>query len=475
VTWEGGCDGQDRDRRRRRHRGLAAAQALTQTGWQVTLLEQAPEFGPVGAGITLVPNAVRALDQIGLGEQLRARGMAHGAAGLRTASGRWLLRTSVEELEQRFGVPAFALHRADLHRMLADAVPAASLRIGHRVTSASDDRDQATVAWQGPGGPGTASADLVVAADGVHSRLRAGLFPEHPGPAYAGYVTWRGLVPAQAAPALRPAPAVTETWGRGKRFGIVPLAGGQVYWWYATASLPEGAHADDHLADLGARHRGWHAPIPQLLQAIPLPALLRHDIYHLDTPLPRYVSGGGRVVLLGDAAHALTPDLRQGARLALEDAVTLAASANRQADVPAALAAYDQARRARTQRLVRVSAQFGRIAQWQGPLAARLRDACRPHPGRRLPARQRRDPVVEPARSPGTRPTGTPDGDTRQAASLAPTAPVVPASGAPKLRRQTRPARTTTRTVATPAGWKRSTAQSNLIARCGRRVWHGYA
>ena len=308
VTWEGGCDGQDRDRRRRRHRGLAAAQALTQTGWQVTLLEQAPEFGPVGAGITLAPNAVRALDQIGLGEQLRARGMAHGAAGLRTASGRWLLRTSVEELEQRFGVPAFALHRADLHRMLADAVPAASLRIGHRVTSASDDRDQATVAWQGPGGPGTASADLVVAADGVHSRLRAGLFPEHPGPAYAGYVTWRGLVPAQAAPALRPAPAVTETWGRGKRFGIVPLAGGQVYWWYATASLPEGAHADDHLADLGARHRGWHAPIPQLLQAIPLPALLRHDIYHLDTPLPRYVSGGGP----GRAARRrrACPDLR---------------------------------------------------------------------------------------------------------------------------------------------------------------------
>lgn len=267
---------------------------------------------------------------------------------------------------------------------------------------------------------------------------------------------------------------MTETWGRGKRFGIVRLAGrctgGTPPPRYPRVPTPTTTWPTWALAIAAGtrRSRSYCRPSHyQLCCATTSTTWTR--LCHATS------AAAARVVLLGDAAHALTPDLRQGARLALEDAVTLAASANRQADVPAALAAYDQARRARTQRLVRVSAQFGRIAQWQGPLAARLRDACRPHPGRRLPARQRRDPVVEPARSPGTRPTGTPDGDTRQAASLAPTAPVVPASGAPKLRRQTRPARTTTRTVATPAGWKRSTAQSNLIARCGRRVWHGYA
>jgi 2-polyprenyl-6-methoxyphenol hydroxylase-like FAD-dependent oxidoreductase len=240
------------------------------------------------------------------------------------------------------------------------------------VTSVQQGQDQAAVTYQGPDGPGTASADLVVAADGIHSQLRAALFPQHPGPTYAGYITWRGLVPAQATPPLGPAAAVTETWGRSKRFGIVPLADGQVYW-YATASLPEGAHADDDLADLAARYRGWHAPIPELLEATPPRSLLRHDIYHLRTPLPRYTAG--RVALLGDAAHALIPDLGQGACLALEDAVTLAAAMTRDADVPAALAAYDQARRSRTQRLVRASAQVGRIAQWQGPLATTLRDA----------------------------------------------------------------------------------------------------
>ena len=155
--------------------------------------------------------------------------MVHGTAALRSSSGRWLMRARAEELEERSGVPTFALHRADLHRMLADAAGGASLRTTHQVTSVELGHDQATVTYHGPGGPGTGSADLVVAADGIHSRLRSVLFPTHPGPAYAGYITWRGLVPAEAAPPLGPAAAVTETWGRGRRFGIVPLAGGQVY------------------------------------------------------------------------------------------------------------------------------------------------------------------------------------------------------------------------------------------------------
>jgi 2-polyprenyl-6-methoxyphenol hydroxylase-like FAD-dependent oxidoreductase len=351
--------------------GLATARALLRRGWTVTVLEQAPAFGAVGAGIVLAPNGARAMDWLGLGQQLRARGMAHGAAGIRAASGRWLLRTRVEDLQRRFGAPAFALHRADLHQLLVDASTAATLRTGHQVTSVSQGRDAATVRYDGPDGPGTATAEVVVAADGVNSRLRATLFPDHPGPTYAGYRTWRGLLPAPATPAIPIGAAATETWGRGRRFGIVPLADGQLYW-YATASLPSRSPAEDGLADLAAAYRGWHAPIPQVLAATPPQALLRHDIYHLQTPLRRFAAG--RVALLGDAAHALTPDLGQGACLALEDAVTLAVAIGGQADVPAALAAYDQARRARTQRLVRASWTAGRIAQWRNPLAAGLRD-----------------------------------------------------------------------------------------------------
>jgi 2-polyprenyl-6-methoxyphenol hydroxylase-like FAD-dependent oxidoreductase len=125
--------------------GLATARGLLHMGWEVTLYEQARSFGPVGAGITLAPNAVRALDWLGLGAELRSRGMAHGAAGIRDASGRWLMRTRVEALEARFGVPSFALHRADLHEMLlAGAV--ASLIPASAFLRMSDE----TLGWRPP-------------------------------------------------------------------------------------------------------------------------------------------------------------------------------------------------------------------------------------------------------------------------------------------------------------------------------------
>lgn len=351
--------------------GLAVTRGLLQAGWDVTVLEQAPAFAPVGAGLSLAPNGVRAFDWLGLGAELRSRGVAEGAGGIRTASGRWLVRTGMETLAQRFGVPSFALHRSELHRMLTDAVEAASLRTGHEVTSVDQTGDEVTVTFQGPGGSGQESADLVIAADGVHSRVRGQLFPDHPGVAYAGYITWRGVVPASAAAEIGVPELITETWGRGRRFGLVPLADGQIYW-FAGASFPEGAHADDGVADVAARHRGWHAPIPEVLRHTPASSLLRHDIYYLDVPLPSYVQG--RVALLGDAAHAMTPDLGQGACQALEDAVMLAAVVAGAGDVPAALAAYDHMRRPRSQKLVRASAQAGRVAQWCGPVAAAVRN-----------------------------------------------------------------------------------------------------
>jgi 2-polyprenyl-6-methoxyphenol hydroxylase-like FAD-dependent oxidoreductase len=346
--------------------GLAAAAGLSRTGWRVTVFEQAPRFAAVGAGIALAPNAVRALDWLGVGSALRERSVATGAAGLRTASGRWLLRTTVDQLTARHGLPAFVLHRADLLQMLLDAAGGADLRTGHRVTGITNRKNQAEVSYVAEERPGAARADLVVAADGVHSVSRRALFPHHPGPAYVGYVTWRGLAPAEAAPAGLP--GLTESWGRGQRFGVAPLADGRVYW-FATRTASEDTDVDD-LDKVAAWFAGWHEPIPDVLAATPDGALLRHPIYHLASPLPAYRCE--RVALLGDAAHAMTPDLGQGACQALEDAVVLTACAA--ADVPAALADYDRARRERTQELVRASARIARLANSGNAGAAWLRD-----------------------------------------------------------------------------------------------------
>jgi 2-polyprenyl-6-methoxyphenol hydroxylase-like FAD-dependent oxidoreductase len=358
--------------------GLAVARGLVRSGWQVAVYERAPAFGAVGAGLAIEPNAVRALDWLGLGEQLRARGLRQGPAGLRTARGRWLVRMRLDELQNRFGTPAFALHRADVHQILAEGLaedPAVSMHTGHRATTATTSTDHAAVTFESPTGPITAEADLVVAADGVHSAIRSAVFPHHPQPAYAGYITWRGIVPADQAAGITLDATVVESWGRGRRVGVAPLPDGRVYWFY-TESAPEGAQQATTVTDLAGRVRDWHAPIPQLLLATPPRALLRNDIYTLLAPLPSYRYG--RVVLLGDAAHAITPDLGQGAALALEDAVTLTIYAGDASitapDLDAGLDRYDDERRPRTQRLVRLSARIGRIAQARTPLTVAARN-----------------------------------------------------------------------------------------------------
>ncbi|HEY8536175.1 MAG TPA: FAD-dependent monooxygenase, partial [Vicinamibacterales bacterium] len=162
--------------------GLAVARGLLARGWNVVVYERAAAFQPVGAGLTLAPNAVRALDWLGAGDELREKSAAHGALGIRTPSGRWLLRTPVEALEARFGVPSFALHRATLHEILARGIPETVIRTGHNVTVVRDGV-RPTVFFDGPDGAGEDEADLIVAADGIDSRVRAALFPDHPAPA----------------------------------------------------------------------------------------------------------------------------------------------------------------------------------------------------------------------------------------------------------------------------------------------------
>ncbi|MFJ5830877.1 FAD-dependent oxidoreductase [Streptomyces sp. NPDC093089] len=384
--------------------GLTAAVALHRRGWNVTVCERAPEPPVTGAGIGLAPNALRALHAIGVDVTGVTGSAVPAAMGVRRTDGRWLTRTDTAELAARYGMPPIAVPRPALTVALTGALPAEALRHGTTVTAVDDAEGRPVVRTEeGPDLP----ADVVVAADGIHSPLRRAYFPAHPGLRYLGETAWRALVDA---PDLG-IQAMSETWGRGGRFGVTPLTDGRFYL-YATAAVPAGHRFADPRAELRRRFGSWHDPIPALLDRVDRLAptdVLHHDLHELAAPLPRLHHG--RIAWLGDAAHAMAPNLGQGGCQAIEDAVVLAHllptgdgrdgdrrrdgsvggtggdggdrggdsgggvdDAGRPDAVPAALAAYTAARRDRTD-AVRVRARrVGRLGALRHPLAVAVRD-----------------------------------------------------------------------------------------------------
>ncbi|MEU0158245.1 FAD-dependent monooxygenase [Streptomyces sp. NPDC006261] len=348
--------------------GLAAAVALSRRGWRVTVCERAPSLTAVGAGIVLAPNALRALESIGLGPDVWAGDALLGPVGLRTPDGTWLSRTGTSAMSSRHGPPACAVHRGFLIDALAAALPPGVVRLGVSVTGVDDAGGAVVVRTSG----GDLRAEVVVAADGMRSVLRGQLFPRHPGLRHAGEAGWRAVLPGVGPPGR----SAAETWGRGERFGIVPLVDGRIYV-YATAAVGPGTKPADHHAELTRRFGAWHDPIPALLDRLgrrnpDAVGILHHDFYELASPLPRFHSG--RVALLGDAAHAMTPNMGQGGCQAIEDAVVVAHLLADDADVPAALAAYTTARHRRTTRVSRRSRRIGELARLSRPLAVSARN-----------------------------------------------------------------------------------------------------
>ncbi|MEW2418014.1 FAD-dependent monooxygenase [Streptomyces sp. NPDC046866] len=355
--------------------GLTAALALHRHHWHVTLCERAPEAPTTGAGIGLAPNALRALAAIGT-DAARAAGTAVPAAmGVRRPDGRWLLRTTTAELASRYGIPPIAVARPAFTAALAAELPPGTLRFGTTVTTVDNAATGPTLhTAEG----GTLSADLVVAADGINSPLRRAFFPSHPGLHYTGETAWRTLLDAPDLPVS----AMSETWGRGERFGITPLSDGRLYL-YATAVLPAGTRAPDPRAELAHRFGAWHDPIPALLDRVSRlapTAVLQNGLHDLAAPLPALHHG--RIAWLGDAAHAMAPNLGQGGCQAIEDAAVLAhllppgddpAGRDR---IPAALAAYTAARRARTHAIRLRARRAGRLGALRNPLAAAARNTA---------------------------------------------------------------------------------------------------
>ena len=337
--------------------GLATALALRQRGVAATVYERASELREVGAGIVLWPNGTRVLRDLGVLDAVRRRAGAADSVEILRSDGRRLavLDTS------RPDAPSLCVRRPDLLAALAEGVGESAIQLGRELRDVEPRRQ--SVALSFADGSET-EADVVVAADGLRSRVRDAVF----GPVavgYRGYTVWRGIGPA---PTDWPSADACEAWGDAERFGLFRLAGGQAYW-YVCASRPAGQRCDDEHGQALDVVRDWHPGIAETVrQSGPV---WRHDVYDRAVRGPRV---RGRVVLVGDAAHGMPPDLGQGGSQALGDAASLARCLVGAGSAESALRAFAREQRRRT---VPVMAQ-ARLAAWVGQLGGRsaaVRDA----------------------------------------------------------------------------------------------------
>jgi salicylate hydroxylase len=322
--------------------GLFAANALIAQGLRVSVYEQAPNLGEVGAGVFLTPNSVRQLQRVGLGPAVEKW-------GARVGPGSQYFRhdgapiAPVQVTDSSGWNATFGMHRADLVEILANALPSQVVHTGHQAIAFEQDGHVARVSFANGA---VLEGDLVVAADGIHSELRQNVVPPSR-PVFSGSVAYRGLVPHALIPHWP-----TGSWlmwlGKAKHFLSFPVRGGKLINYVgfvpADEEMKESWSAPGDPDVLRREFAGWDPRIGSLLSQVQ--ATFRWALYDRE-PLPTWTRG--RLTLLGDAAHPMLPHLGQGANQSIEDGMALAtilARADRET-APAALLAYERLRRER--------------------------------------------------------------------------------------------------------------------------------
>jgi 2-polyprenyl-6-methoxyphenol hydroxylase-like FAD-dependent oxidoreductase len=336
--------------------GLTTALALRHFGFEPEVFEQAPELLEVGAAIAIWPNALRVLLELGVGEQVIEQAGVIERIRWQHHDGKCFSQT----LLPTKAVPAVALHRADLQRVLLDALPENSIHLGHEFTSCQREHGTIQINFTCQT---SVCCDVLIGADGLHSQLRDQLLGGD-APSYQGYTVWRGITGRRPA-GLEPATAI-EIHGRGQRFGIGPVGNGRVGWWASAneTEAREGA-ATTEQQTLLKLFDDWRAPVCELISATSAETILRNKVF--DRASTR-TWGLGRTTLLGDSIHPTTPNLGQGGCMAVEDAAVLARCLARENDPAQAFRAYEKCRYGRTAAVADWSRFYGYMGQWESRL-----------------------------------------------------------------------------------------------------------
>jgi len=346
--------------------GLTTAIALNKIGIETRIFEAAPHLKPVGAGLGLAPNAIKAFRKIGIADKIIPLGRQLPYFKILTPTGKIISVNDSLAISAKFGTDNFTIHRAQLHEALLNELDAASIFLNKRAVALESRKEKIKLTFADNT---TYETDFLIVADGINSALRNLVIPAAK-VRYAGYTCWRAVIQAPDLPLV----GATETWGANGRFGLVPLTQNQLYW-FACINATPGNQAFQKISvpDLAHHFRHYHEPIPDIISRTPPEGLIHNDIYDL-APLPHFAYQN--ILFIGDAAHATTPNLGQGACQAIEDAVILTNELTQNNKVEEAFVAFEKKRLSRTRYVTQQSRRIGEVAQWRNPVLVALRNTA---------------------------------------------------------------------------------------------------
>lgn len=347
--------------------GLMTAIALNKKGIASTIYEKTKSFEVNGAGLGLWANATKILDEFGLLSNLLVQGNVLNELRTSTSNGKSLNVVNLKKLEDKFHFPSIVLLRKDLQKELFNTLPSSQILFNKQCIKIENKTTEIIVHFS----DGTLEvANVIIFADGVHSIARKDIF-NFPSLKYAGRTSWRGV--AQFDKSIFANNINYEIFGKGRRIGIFPLPGNLAYWYAAVNMSEEEALKQKRTTDCVLSHfKDWAEPVNTLIKNTLEERLILTNINY-DPHINKMVKGN--IVLLGDAAHPITPDVGQGACQAIEDAYVLAECLSQNKTIAEGLNSYENKRLPRVKSISETSFRTGKIRQVESMLGMTIRNS----------------------------------------------------------------------------------------------------
>lgn len=345
--------------------GVATAVAFEKIGLDYIILEQTAEIKEVGSGITIWSNGLNCLKALGLEFSFKKKAFHADHLVIHNHYGKTLAHICFKDFTKQFGSSASTIHRADLLNILLQSIPPKKILLNTQVQSFSQNSKSICVKLTSGE---KVKGSFLIGADGIHSTIRKTLGDTRK-LKYAGYNCWRGITPSVSSISI-PKPGIIVT-GPKSIFGVTWMKADQWYW-FAEQASPYNPTAGLKLEILKQHFSNWPKYVKEVINNTPSDSIIRNDIMYLT---PKKIGGKGLCTLLGDSAHPMTPDLAQGACIALEDAVELAYCLSKMSNTEKALRLYEEKRYTRTKNVVKESYYAGLLSQLNHPLLIKTKDS----------------------------------------------------------------------------------------------------